>query len=271
MIMNVRRSCCGVLALLLLFGATCYAESSGQQTTPESKVTEVPVNCPTSNPQAQDLYNSALSAKKAGKLKEAEGLYRQAIEKDGKYCDAMDNLGQLLRSEGKLNEAITWYKRSLEVKPDNATAHQNLAVAYKFQKNLDGAQAEYQWLIKNDPGNPEGFYGIGWVLMDKGDYDAAIERLKSAEQIYRQTNSPLVSDARFLIGGAYFKKKDYVNARAWLLQAYPEMQDAPSINYILGLCYLDPATGDKKQASLYLRKAKSLGVKLPPGIESQLQ
>ena len=47
-------------------------------------------------------------------LQEAEPLLRKAIELDPKYCDAMDNLGVVLRRLGNIEQAIEWYKRSIQ-------------------------------------------------------------------------------------------------------------------------------------------------------------
>jgi len=57
-----------------------------------------------------------------GKPAEAMQEYQKAIELDANYCDAMDNLGQLLRSQGELDEAIYWYKRSINLVPGNRAA-----------------------------------------------------------------------------------------------------------------------------------------------------
>ena len=256
-------------------GGTVLENPAGTSPAPLSqsvptKITQVGTLCPTENEAARQQYNNALDLQEEGRLSEAKEAYRKAVEQDPGYCDAMDNLGQMLRAEGDVKQAIYWYERSLAVKPDNAVAHQNLAVAYSVQGEQDKSQSEYLWLIKNDPKNPEGYYGLGSILLGSGQTDAAIGKLEVAEKIYRENGSPLAVDAQYLLGLAYFNKKDYKRAREYLALPYAQNPDDPNVNYLLGVCYLDPSTGDKKQATEYLLKARKLGVQLPPDILQQL-
>ncbi|WP_041245193.1 tetratricopeptide repeat protein [Geotalea uraniireducens] len=235
-----------------------------------SKITRVGMLCPTENEAARQQYNNALELQQEGRLRDAREAYQKAVEQDSRYCDAMDNLGQMLRTEGDVKQAIYWYERSLAVKPDNAVAHQNLAVAYNVQGDQNKSQSEYLWLIKNDSTNPEGYYGLGAILLGSGQTDAAIEKLALAEKIYRENGSSLAMDAQYLLGVAYFNKQDYKRSREYLALSYAQKQDDPNVNYLLGLCYLDPSTGDKKQASEFLLKAGKLGVQVPPDVLQQL-
>jgi tetratricopeptide (TPR) repeat protein len=232
----------------------------------QSKITRVSLLCPTKNEAAREQYNNALELQQQGKLGGAREAYLKAIGQDPLYCDAMDNLGQMLRNDGDIKQAISWYERSLAVKPDNVVAHQNLAVAYNVQGDLDKSQSEYLWLTKNDPTNPEGYYGLGMILLGSGQTDAAIGQLEFAERIYREHGSSLAMDAQYLLGVAYFNKQDYKKAREYLTLSYLQKQDNPNVNYLLGLCYLDPLAGDKTQATGFLLKAKKLGIQLPPDI-----
>lgn len=232
----------------------------------EIKTTEVGLVCPTTNEEARRSYNDAHNSQDIGRLAEAEKAYQKAVELDPAYCDAMDNLGRLLRVRGDIKGAVSWYKRSLSIKPDNPIAHQNLAAAYLYQGDRAGAEIEYQWLIHDDPKNPEGHYGLGNLYVGMEKPDAAIQPLKRAEELYIAASSPFLPDVRYVLGTAFFQLSEYMKAKEYLLLAYPEMSNHPGINYFLGLCYLDPATGDKAQAKRYIRKAREAGVKIPAEI-----
>ncbi len=69
-------------------------------------------------------YGSIL--KGLGKLKEAESLFRNAIELNPDFAEAHCNLGNLLSDVGKLKEAESFYKNAIELSPDFAEAHCNL-------------------------------------------------------------------------------------------------------------------------------------------------
>jgi tetratricopeptide (TPR) repeat protein len=258
------------LALLTITCCTCLGETAPAPAG-TARLGRVGILCPTRNEEARQSYNSALLLQGQGKLREAEAAYQKAIELDPGFCDAMDNLGQMLRSEGDTKRAIGWYRRSLAVKPDNLVAHQNLAAAYRFQGELDKTREEYLWLVKHDADNPEGYYGLGMTYLDAGQTGAAIEPLERAESLYRAAASPLVSDARFLLGVAYYGEQKYQKARDYLAQAYPVMENDPNVNYLLGLCYLNPPIEDHAQARQYLLKAQKLGKELPANVKKKLE
>jgi len=225
---------------------------------------EEPILCPTKNEAARISYNNGLRLSDQGKPAEAMLEYKKAIELDANYCDAMDNLGQLLRSQGKLDEAIYWYKRSINLVPGNRTAHTDLAVAYRFQGKFDASISEYRILLKMNPRDPEGYYGLGNVYFASKDLSAALEQFKKAEQLYLEANSPLVSDARYSLGLICYQMKDYDKSIDYFERAYSSKQNNLRINYFLGLSYLEK--GNMDRAGKYLRKARELGVTIPPEV-----
>ena len=256
-------------------GAAPPGNSSAESTTPPSaadllRITQVGLLCPTGSEAARELYNSALDLQHQGKLQEAREAYQKSIELDPQYCDAMDNLGQLLRSGGDIQEAISWYRRSLQLKPDNAVARQNLANAYDVQGEREKALAQYQWLAANTPDNPEGYYGVGKVLLELGRAKDAIGALPRACELYRQSASPLLSDAYYLLGLAYFTDEQCQKANEYLELSYPGREKDPNINYMIGLCYWHPSNQNPGKAALYLGKAQQLGAKIPPEIQQIL-
>lgn len=244
------------------------APSAGTTPLPPNATTiiEAGVVCPTGNEAARRQYNKGLELRRLGKLREAQDAYLKAVELDPGYCDAMDNLGQLLRREGDVKQAISWYRRSLSVKPDNAVAHQDLAVAYVFEGDTNRALSEYQWLVANDPENPEGYYGLGKTCLESGRTKDAVEALTRAVERYRRNASPLLADAYYLLGWAYFTQNEYQKAKEYLELSYPGREEDPNINYLLGLCFLDPSNVNRTKAAQYLRKAQALGMKIPPEV-----
>jgi Flp pilus assembly protein TadD len=221
--------------------------------------------CPTKNDAARQFYNNGLKLADEGRLDEAAKEYAKAIDLDPSYCDAMDNLGQLLRFEGKLDEAVYWYKRSIAILPSNRAAHTNLAVAYRYQGKKDDAVSEYRILLKIDARDPEGYYGLGTVYLNFRDFGAACENLKKAEQLYIELKSPLVSDAQYALGLTYYQMKEYGKAVDYLEKSYSAKHDDQQVNYMLGLSYLEGGK-DLGRAGKYLKRAQELGAKIPPEV-----
>ena len=266
-----------LLAALVLAAAVSSACSSQAAITrvptlpPDapSKVGEADIYCPTLDDQAQQHYNDAVELERQGRLEDAREHYEQAIELDPAYCDAMDNLGRLLRSQGRLDQAIYWYKQSIDVLPNNTVAHQNLAVAYRIQGRTAEAIAEYQLLARLDPDNPEAYYGLAQCYLDLDQPHKAVTQGKQAERLYARRSSPLLTDARHLLGIAYFELEDCRNALEYLEPIYLEMQGDPSVNYVLGLCHLLESQ-DRELAWRYLEEAQALGVDIPQEVLLEL-
>ena len=259
-----------LLLLSLLVGA-CGAEPT--PTEPPDATTEVTrgdVLCPTENEQARQFYNDAVIHEVQGQLGEAEGLYLKAIELDPGFCDAMDNLGLLLRSQGLVEEAISWYMRSIEILPDNPVAHQNLAFAYSILGRTEEAVAEYNLLIEIDPENPEGYYGLGNIHLDLGQPQQAVTQFAKAEQLYMAQESPLVADARLALGVSHYMLERCSDAKEYLEMVYSEGGDHANVNYLLGLCYLCPEIEDLELADEYVTKAQELGMEIPEEVQQRL-
>ncbi|HET6421754.1 MAG TPA: tetratricopeptide repeat protein [Geobacteraceae bacterium] len=236
----------------------------------KSKTSQGDVICPTADEEARKLYNEAIDLEAHGKFAEAKEKYLKAIERDPGYCDAMDNIGVIFRHEGDISQAIHWYERSIAVKPDNPVAHQDLAVAYSIRGDAEKTLAEYRWLAGKYPENPEGFYGLGMTFLGLNQPQDAVRPLERAEELYRASSSPLIGDARHLLGVACFGLKDYARARDYLTLSYAGLENDADVNYLLGLCYIDPSIKDIGKAREYLFKARQLGKTIPPELLREL-
>jgi tetratricopeptide (TPR) repeat protein len=226
------------------------------------------VFCPTDIAEAMAAYNQGVTFENTGDEASAIKSYRQAIELDPNYCDAMDNLAILLRKNGETDEAIRWYQASIAIAPDNEVSHLGLANAYMELEDYDKALAEYNALLDIDLNNPEGYYGAGRVYFAQADYKEAIAQFKKAEDIYIAIDSVYLVDAQTYIGFSYVLLEDYENGRTYLELVYPDMQDNSYVNYYLGQCYYyGKSIRNEPLAKLYLTRARDLGIELEPELE----
>ena len=243
--------------------------------TVESAPTEVNRNltsdiyCSSDIPEAVDAYNQGVEFDTAGNIDSAIESYKAAIELDPEYCDAMDNLALVLRKTGNYEEAAAWYEKSVEVAPDNSVAHMGLANTYFDLERYDEALTQYNELLRINPEDPEGHYGAGRVHFSLEEYTDAIDRLKQAEELYKEQNSPYISDAQLLIGISYVMLEEYEQGRDYLEMAYPQMPDNSYLNYYLGYAYYYGDTiRDEALAKQYLLRARDLGIELEPTLEN---
>ena len=92
------------------------------------------VLCPTKNQTAGELYNKGLELSGKGDFESAMKAYSRAIELDANYCDAMDNLGQLLRRQGKFEEAEQELENRIRAKIESQATTRATDQAFEAMK-----------------------------------------------------------------------------------------------------------------------------------------
>lgn len=148
--------------------------------------------------QAEQLYRQVLSAQpnhpwalqllgmlayQAGNAKLAIELIRRAIAIDPSAADFHGNLGEILRSVGALDQAEASLLRCLQLQPHFAPAYSNLGEIYREQGQLDRACQLYRKAIELDPTAPASYNNLGIATHDLGDPQAAIDFYQRAIEL----------------------------------------------------------------------------------------
>jgi predicted O-linked N-acetylglucosamine transferase (SPINDLY family) len=160
---------------------------------------------------------TAVQYHRAGRLEEAEQIYRQVLQADPGQADALhllgvlayqrgdderaveyierairsdehqasfhDNLARALYRQGRFAEAILAYQRVLRLKPDDASTHINLGVALRKQGWVAEAIAAYERALQLQPDYPEAHNNLGNVLRTQGRVAEAILCYERALQL----------------------------------------------------------------------------------------
>jgi len=158
---------------------------------------------------AQQAWVAALQNFQAGRLDEAERLFRQFLAVNPRHADSLhllgviayqtgrhdlaadlimkaiainpreaslqSNLGNLLLQQGRLDEAVACYRKAIELKPDFSEALNNLGNALRAQKHLDEAVTSYSRALELRPDDPETHYNLATALLARGDMPAGWE------------------------------------------------------------------------------------------------
>ncbi len=183
----------------------------------------------------QDMLEGALSHHRAGRLDEAEAIYRQILAIDGLHADSLhllgmvehqrgrhdvavemirqaitinqneaayhSNLGTIFQAQGKLDEAAECFARALALKPGWAEVHSNLGNVLQTQGKLDEAAACQERALTFKPDCAEAFSNLGNIRQAQGKWDQAVACYERALAL-----KPAYADAHNNLGNALVKQ-----------------------------------------------------------------
>jgi tetratricopeptide (TPR) repeat protein len=113
-------------------------------------------------------------------LIEFEEKKKMELEKAKKEAEILFVKAKDLCKKKKFIEAEALLTKALMLHPDFVMAHLLLADLYYILKNYRLASQEYYQVIKRDPENPLGYYGMGFVRIKFGDLLGALKALEKA-------------------------------------------------------------------------------------------
>ena len=132
-----------------------------------SRVTAVP-------PGHTGLLALARSHHEAGRLAEAETLYRRVLAQQPDNADAYASLGVAFGSQRKFEEAIAAFRQAMRIKPNLAEAHSNLGKVLQIKGNLEEALASYDRALTMRLDDSETLNNRGVVLSNLNRLEEAL-------------------------------------------------------------------------------------------------
>jgi tetratricopeptide (TPR) repeat protein len=127
-----------------------------------------------------DTFQTAVEHHQAGRLDQAEFLYREVLRLNSRHSDALHLLGVVAHQKGLHAQAIQLIQEALTLKPETATYHCNLAEAYRLAGDLGQAAAHCRHALRLQPGNAEAHHNLGLVLQQQGAIDEAVAQFEAA-------------------------------------------------------------------------------------------
>jgi predicted O-linked N-acetylglucosamine transferase (SPINDLY family) len=119
------------------------------------------------------FFKLALEHHRAGRLDEAEALYRQVLQVQPNHPDALHFLGVIASQRGRHGRAAEYMQRAIRFCPTNPEFHNNLGAVYRAQGRLDEATAAYRQALALQPDYVESYYNLGNVLAEQGLWEEA--------------------------------------------------------------------------------------------------
>lgn len=129
------------------------------------------------------LYNkSGMAELHLSRLDDAQRDFVNAIKRDKKNADAVNNLGVVYYLKQKYSKAIKSYEKALELNPRLAPYHSNLGRAFFAAKQFEKAAIEYGRALDLDPdifirNSPAGITARMGLPEDRGRYSFVLAKL----------------------------------------------------------------------------------------------
>jgi tetratricopeptide (TPR) repeat protein len=170
------------------------------------------------------MVTTALVHHKAGRLNEAERIYRQILAIDATHADSLHLLGMIAYQAGRLDDATAMIGKAIAVDKTQAAYHLNLGTVFHAQGRLDEAAACYESAIAIQPELAKAHYNLGNIFQ-------AREQLDDAAACYGRAiaHDPKLVEAHYNLGNvsyAQFRLDEAVVSYERALAIEPEKYEA---------------------------------------------
>lgn len=120
-----------------------------------------------------ELVGAGLSHHQAGRLKEAETVYRKVLELDPNQPDALHLLGLLAQQTGHNERAVELIGRAVAIRPEAAEFHSNKGCALQNLGRFEDAVACFEKALALKPGYVDALYNLGSTRLFQGKLEQA--------------------------------------------------------------------------------------------------
>ena len=227
--------------------------------------------------QAAHLHAEALRLHQAGRLAEAETLYRQALALAPRNPDSLNllamvliqrgmpaeaiefarsavaldkrqafylvNLGLALQGSGELDEAAQAYRRALVLEPDAAMTLGNLGNTFRELGRLEDAARCLRKAIALQPALADFHSNLGAVLQEMGQYQDAQATLETALRL-----DPRNASAWINLGNVFYKQERLDDAINTYRHGLGVRQDPKSLRSLLNCLHYSERTDNQEIA-----------------------
>jgi len=172
-----------------------------------------------------EALNLGFRLHQAGRLAEAEALYRQVLAAQPNHPGALQLLGVISHQVGRHDVAVDFINKSVALEPNNPEAHFNLGQVYRATGRIDEAIAAYRRALLLKPDFPEILNNLGDALRLKGQGDEAVSAYRRALEI-----RPDLMEAQNNLGNALLAAGRLDEAIAAYRRAVQLKPDFPEIH-----------------------------------------
>lgn len=227
-------------------------------------------------------FNKGNEYFEAQEYKKAEIEFKNALQIDSSYTDALMKLGDTMMKLGQGSQAFVAYSQVEKISPDDIQALINLAKFYLLDKNQEEAKRRIEKVLEQDENNIEALYLKAQILTGQKEFQTAanlfekilelkkdhipslqgLARLKSLQKEFDRAEallleavaaSPNTTQPRLVLFSYYVAQKNLSSAEEQLKLSAAENPDNPDHQIVLGNFYLN--TNNRPLAEAAYQKA----------------
>ncbi len=205
------------------------------------------------------------------------GAFREVLESDPaavmagstyglvdpkRKVDALERINEISMAygTGEFESAVRLARSFLAEEPDNGNVRQYLADALRGLERYDESFAEYEAILKDDPGNIDVLLNMGFIRSKQGKIDAARATYLEALELHPNHVYALSS-----LGNLYFVEGSYAEAVSYYRRVLIERPT--HWKSIVAMAQIHKETGHIKEAKVLFRRAVEIK---PQDVDSAL-
>lgn len=229
------------------------------------------------------MFHNAVGLHEAGRLDEAETIYRQILETAPEQPDVLNLLGLVAQAKGAQSEACRLFMRAIRGKPQEASFYYNLAFSFKLDNRPREALENFIKVTELAPTVKETYNEIALLLQDSDmnkarqnwsyalqlDGNYAVAKANMAMSYESENSGKAIADLEKLAGEYphealifYYLTKLYMQRELWenaWSTAVKAKELAPTSDEIrVLLALLSCHDNQPENAKIYFAKAELL-------------
>lgn len=172
----------------------------------------------------QQTYDSAVREHQAGRLREAEALYRQVLARQPNHANTFHMLGNLAFQVGQVPPALELIRHAIAINPGIPEYHKSLGQVLSVAGQPEESLAALHKAIALRPEYAEAYFHLGNTLQDQGKLAEAIVSYEQARRL-----EPDIPQVYSNLGVAYKRTGQQAKAIASFQRAvelWPEFAEA---------------------------------------------
>lgn len=127
-----------------------------------------------------DRLTHGWQLQQAGKLAEAEAVYRAVLQSEPGNANAWCYLGMACHDQDRFDEAVAAYRRAIAIQPNFPIAYNNLGNSLRLQRRVKEAMAAFDEALRQKPDYLNAAKNKGTALMWEGFVDEALQAYERA-------------------------------------------------------------------------------------------